>query len=125
LSGTAKWNAYREADLFVLPSHSENFGMAAAEALATGTPAIVTKGAPWAGLTQQGAGWWPDVNVDSLAECLDTALRQPASELEAMGLRGREWMKEEFSWARIASMMQQTYRWVLQGGAAPAWVRLT
>jgi hypothetical protein len=50
LLGAQKWQAYRDADLFVLPTYSENFGMSVAEALAAGTPAIVTKGAPWSRL---------------------------------------------------------------------------
>ena len=50
LYGDEKWSAYREADLFVLPTHSENFGITVAESLAAGTPAIVTRGAPWPGL---------------------------------------------------------------------------
>jgi glycosyltransferase involved in cell wall biosynthesis len=42
LSGDAKWSAYRDADIFVLPSQNENFGNTAAEAVAAGTPVIVT-----------------------------------------------------------------------------------
>ena len=42
LSGQAKWEAYRDADVFVLPSQNENFGNTAAEAVAAGTPVIVT-----------------------------------------------------------------------------------
>ena len=49
LLGDEKWLAYRSAELFVLPSYSENFGVAVAEALASGTPAVVSKGAPWKG----------------------------------------------------------------------------
>ena len=49
LYGDAKWTAYREADLFVLPTRSESFGMTVAESLAAGTPVIVTMGAPWQG----------------------------------------------------------------------------
>lgn len=42
LGGAAKWSAYRDADIFVLPSQNENFGNTAAEAVAAGTPVIVT-----------------------------------------------------------------------------------
>jgi 2-amino-4-hydroxy-6-hydroxymethyldihydropteridine diphosphokinase len=50
LYGEAKINAYQEADIYVLPTHSENFGMTVAESLAAGTPVITTNGAPWSGL---------------------------------------------------------------------------
>ncbi|HEY2627796.1 MAG TPA: glycosyltransferase, partial [Usitatibacter sp.] len=50
LYGQQKWDEYSRADLFVLPTHSENFGMAVAEALAAATPAVVTRGAPWSRL---------------------------------------------------------------------------
>jgi glycosyltransferase involved in cell wall biosynthesis len=42
LQGEAKWSAYHDADIFVLPSQNENFGNTAAEAVAVGTPVIVT-----------------------------------------------------------------------------------
>lgn len=42
LGGDAKWRAYRDADIFVLPSQNENFGNTAAESVAVGTPVIVT-----------------------------------------------------------------------------------
>jgi len=48
--GEKKWAAYRDADVFVLPSQNENFGNTAAEAAACGTPVIVTENcgiAPW------------------------------------------------------------------------------
>jgi glycosyltransferase involved in cell wall biosynthesis len=124
LFGEEKLRAYRAASLFVLPTHSENFGMTVAEALAAGTPAIVSKGAPWSGLETQGAGWWIDIGVDPLIACLELALRCSTSELEVMGKRGRMWMEKDFSWPRIGQMMGQTYHWILRGGMPPAWVRL-
>jgi glycosyltransferase involved in cell wall biosynthesis len=44
LDGRDKWDAFRSAELFVLPSHQENFGIAVAESLATGTPVCTTRG---------------------------------------------------------------------------------
>jgi glycosyltransferase involved in cell wall biosynthesis len=124
LKGKEKWKAYQQADLFVLPSYSENFGMAVAEALASGLPAIVSKGAPWKGLGEKSAGWWVDVGVDPLVDCLNHALAQTPDELEAMGRRGRAWMQTEFSWQRIGGMMAETYQWIAKGGETPEWVRM-
>jgi len=124
LYGETKQDAYREAELFVLPTHSENFGVTVAESLAAGTPAIVTKGAPWSGLEKHGAGWWIDIGVDPLVACLEDALSQSRNELMSKGRAGREWMMRDYSWPRVGQMMHMTYRWLLSGGEAPAWVRL-
>jgi glycosyltransferase involved in cell wall biosynthesis len=124
LYGGEKWHAYHEADLFVLPTHSENFGISVAEALASGTPAIVTRGAPWSELERRGAGWWIDVGVDPLVACLGQAMLRPREDLADRGALGREWMIQEFSWERIGVMMDQTYRWLLSGGEMPKWVYL-
>jgi glycosyltransferase involved in cell wall biosynthesis len=56
LEGQAKWSAYRDADIFVLPSQNENFGNTAAEAVAAGTPVIVTEHCGIAPLLKDRAG---------------------------------------------------------------------
>lgn len=122
LFGEQKWQAYRQADLFVLPTYSENFGMSVAEALAAGTPAIVSKGAPWAGLDMRGAGWWIDIGLEPLVACLEDALARSTDALGEMGQRGRDWMEAEYSWARVGRQMAETYRWILNGGNRPEWV---
>ena len=114
---------YQSADLFVLPSHTENFGIAAAEALANGVPAVISKFAPWKNLEHEGCGWWSDTQPGVLAECLSTAMSNSREYLAAMGARGRAWMARDFSWQRAAEMMEQTYIWLLGGGNAPAWVQ--
>ena len=124
LYGDEKWQAYSDANAFVLPTHSESFGMTVAEALAAGTPVIVTHGAPWAGLAEQGAGWWIEIGVDPLVACLQQALSAPPRRLREMGRAGHEWMKRDFSWDQIGPKFLATYRWVIDGGEAPAWVRL-
>jgi glycosyltransferase involved in cell wall biosynthesis len=123
LYGDAKWSAYRAADLLVLPTHSENFGMAVAESLAAGTPVIVTRGAPWEGLVTQDAGWWIDLGLDSLVAALEEAMSHSRQDLQAFGAKGREWMKREYSWPVAARRMRRTYEWLMGGGGRPAWVR--
>ena len=124
LYGEAKLAAYREADLFVLPTHSENFGITVAESLAAGTPAIVTKGAPWQGLQTSGSGWWIDIGVDALAASLAQGMAESADALAERGRNGREWMIREFSWCKLAQKMDRTYQWLIAGGEDPAWVRI-
>lgn len=122
LYGDSKFEAYRAADLYVLPSHSENFGMTVAEALASGTPAVVSKGAPWQGLEQKAAGWWPGVGEKPLVEALRSAMALPPEQLQAMGQNGRAWMEEEFAWSGVAKSMLDTYRWLLGRGDKPDYV---
>lgn len=124
LFGLEKLHAYRYASLFVLPSHSENFGMTVAEALAAGTPAVVSKGAPWGGLETNAAGWWIDGGVEPLVACLEQALATPSAHLSEMGRAGREWMIRDLSWSAIGGELSAVYRWLVEGGQAPSSIRL-
>jgi len=123
LYGEGKIAAYQAADLFVLPTLNENFGLTVAEALAAGTPVIATKGAPWSGLEDEGCGWWIDHGVEPLAAALSRAMEMPREALKAMGARGRAWMARDFSWDRVARDMLDMYRWLALGAAPPATVR--
>jgi glycosyltransferase involved in cell wall biosynthesis len=123
LRGSDKLMAYREAQLFVLPSRSENFGIAVAEALAAGTPALVSKGAPWHGLEANGCGWWVDLDKVALIDGLAKAMSLSPDELKKMGQLGREWMSHDFSWPHIGNMMRQTYDWLAGRTPPPAFVR--
>ena len=110
------------ADLFVLPTHSENFGLAIAEALSFGVPVITTKGAPWSGLIEKNAGWWIDTGLEPLTDCLLTALTLEKKELEEMGNNGRKWMTEDFSWDKVALAMIETYKWILDKNNKPDFI---
>lgn len=125
LYGQDKRQAYRNADLYVLPSYSENFGMTVAEALSVGTPVIVSRGAPWSGLEENGAGWWIEIGVPPLIASLKYALARSPAELACIGKQGRLWMQEQFSWRSIGARMTATYRWLCDRSLPmPTWIRL-
>jgi glycosyltransferase involved in cell wall biosynthesis len=124
LYGADKSRAYFDADLFVLPTHSENFGMVVAEALAHGCPAVVSQGAPWSGLEAEGCGWWVKHDVPSLIEALDVAMSMAPEVLDGMGKKGRFWMDRDFGWKSVAERMEACYRWRLDGGIRPECVRM-
>ena len=106
-TGGEKLAEMRRADALVLPTHSENFGFAVAEALAVGTPAITTKGAPWEGLESHGCGWWTDVDAAALRAALADCASRPRAELAAMGARGRDWMLADFTWRTCAERVHR------------------
>jgi glycosyltransferase involved in cell wall biosynthesis len=133
LNDEAKWEAYRRADLFVLPTYSENFGIVVAEALWAGVPVITTKGTPWsdlegdANLTTNDSqlttrcGWWIDLpaegsnpsNWDALDGALVSAMSMSDKERGEMGERGRKLVEEKYTWDAVCSAMVDGYEKVL------------
>ncbi len=113
VNGEAKQACFAQADVFVLPTYSENFGIAIAEALAHGLPVITTTGAPWSGLLTHRCGWWVEPGVPGIASALSQALVCSPDELNAMGQRGRQWVAEQYSWAKIGRDAALACRWLL------------
>ncbi len=121
--GEAKTAEYRAADAYVLPSHSENFAMSVAEALAHGLPVVATTGTPWAALAAKNAGRWTPATPAGLERALDELMSLQAGALSGMGERGRAWMGQDFSWGRVGAQMEAVYRWLRDGGDLPPCMR--
>lgn len=119
----SKAELYRRADLFVLPTYSENFGVVVAEALAYGVPVITTRAAPWADLETFGCGWWIETGVEPLVFALRQALSLSDDQRQAMGERGRDYVRR-YDWDDIAGETVAVYKWVLGRGNRPASIRL-
>lgn len=120
--GEDKLATYQCADLFVLPTYSENFGIVVAEALACGIPVITTKGTPWEALNTRNAGWWIDIGAEPLVKALKQAMKLSEQELQQMGQNGRKLVEENYSIESVASKMVRLYDWILKGGEKPEFV---
>lgn len=120
--GHVKWRLLEEASLFILPTYSENFGMAVAEAMLAGVPVITTHNAPWQSLEAENAGWWIPMTYTSVAEAISKATRLPAVELWQMGQRGRTFASHTFSPEAVGAQMGQLYSCVADGSPPPPFV---
>ena len=94
---------------FVLPTNSENFGYVIAEALASGTPVITTKGAPWQDIEIYNCGLWINRDEESLSSAISKLIHLNANELEEMGKNGRKLIKEKYSAQIVAEKLYQVY----------------
>ena len=124
LSGDQKAAAFGNAELFVLPSHSENFGIAVAEALSYAVPAIATHGTPWEGLHHANCGWWIENNAETLKKALTEGMQLSDSVRRSMGLNGRALVTRQYAWSSIAQTTSAVYHWILQGGTLPDCIAL-
>jgi glycosyltransferase involved in cell wall biosynthesis len=108
-SDTHKWALYAAADVFVLPSYSENFGNVVAEAMAMGCPVIVTPEVGIAAMVAQaGAGIVSSGEPAQLAAAI-TALLGDAAMRAEYGRRGRELARGSLSWSGVAERTEKLY----------------
>ncbi len=108
--GDEKWRLFQTSDFFVLPTHSENFGLAIAESLASGTPVITTVGTPWSDLNGSEAGAWIEIGTEPLVETLRRFLGLSEDELETMGRNGRKLIETKYSAHVMAEQMMEVYK---------------
>ncbi len=105
--GTNAPPPYAVASLFLLPSHSENFGLVVAESLARGVPVLTTDTTPWAKLETVEAGHC--VPWDRYGQTMDALLAETPETLSSKGRLGSAWTREEFSWGKTARILAAFY----------------
>lgn len=102
-----KWELIRQADVVVLPSYSENYGLIVAEALASGTPVMTTTGTPWQPIAENECGWWVDPSVSAIAGALDRIVKMDAKAMTEYGNRARMLAENE---CEITDKIEELYR---------------
>ena len=113
---------YAASSLFVLPSHTENFGIVIAEAMAARIPVITTKNTPWSEIQEHNCGWWVDLSDENISKALLTALKSSTNELMKKGLNGRSLVVNNYSWDIQAEKTAKLYHWLASGGEKPDFV---
>jgi len=109
VKGQEKLSLYQSADLFVLPTSQENFGLVLIEALACGTPLITTKGVDiWKDVQDSGAGEIVDQAPVHLASAIGTLLRDETLR-RSMAAKARPWVFETFDERRLTARYENLY----------------
>jgi len=106
LSGAAKWGAFYESEVFVLPSHQENFGIAVAEALACSRPVLISdKVNIWNEISKGQVGLVEKDDAEGVSRLLTAWADISATEKKEKGLKARKVFEEEFSINEFAARM--------------------
>ena len=118
LQGDLKWSAFAAAQLFVLPSHSENFGIAVVEALASGLPVVISDQVNiWPELAGRGVGRVTTCEVAALTAALAGALAEGTTR-QNLAAHCRAIAGDLYSWVAIAKRLESMYLSVIANARA-------
>ena len=113
VSGELKASLLQAADLFVLPSYYENFGIAVAEAMVAGIPVVISDQVHiWQQVRDSKSGWVGTTEVETFVELIAEALQNP-QECQQRGLNAQKYALEYFSWSAIARQIIQAYQKII------------
>jgi len=116
VQGQDKMDLLRDADVFVLPSYDENFGLAVIEAMAVGAPVVISNNVGiHHEVTEYGAGLVTSCESDEIAHALGTLLDN-GSLRRKMGKNGRHLVGDKFTWEKVAGRLMELYEAVVSHG---------
>src|SRR5262249_34851874 len=105
--------ALAQSAVFVLPSYTENFGIAVVEAMAATLPVVISNRVNiWREVGRSGAGLVVDPEVNPTADAINLLLNDPVTARQ-MGARGAKLAREQFSWDTAGARLVDLYRQVV------------
>jgi glycosyltransferase involved in cell wall biosynthesis len=108
INGDVKWGAFRASEIFLLPSHQENFGIAVAEALAVGVPSLISnKVNIWREIERDGAGIVAEDNLEGTCALLNTWMSMSNVKKSLMGRRAINCFRERFEIHKAADTLMR------------------
>ena len=122
MNGACKGAVYDVADLFVLPSFNEGFGITVLEAYRQKIPVITTTATPFKELSENDIGWYVDPSTLDITKALNDALKLEKTDLIDIGERGFNFMRSQYSLNATNSKMESLYGWLVNGGKMPEFV---
>lgn len=122
VSGKQKYDRLSNLSALMVPSEQENFGMIVPEALICGTPVYASLGTPWSELNDYNAGWWGNNDPAAIAQVINEILSSTDDQLLEKGCNGRKLMEEKYEQHKVATLMNQLYEWLVNGGNRPDFV---
>ena len=105
VSGQEKIDFLANADVFVLPSHNENFGNVYLESLASGTPIVASTNTPWASVETNKCGKWVNNTEDDTAQAVITLLNEDS---DLLSINAKKYA-QCYSWKSIAQKFLTVY----------------
>ncbi len=112
--------AYKSADVFVLPSYTENFGIAVVEAMACSIPVLISNRVNiWREVSEARAGLISEANIESFTKSLSLALRE-STDLIAMGERAKILATTQYNWSSVGKSLEKVYSSIIENSALEA-----
>ena len=109
IKGQDKIDFLANADLFVLPSHTENFGNVYVESLAAGTPIVASKGTPWSQVEEADCGKWVNNSVEETTTAMLTLLEENR---EIMRSQAKQ-LAKQYDWPYIALKFKTIFKKII------------
>ena len=101
------------ADIFVLPTFNEGFGITVLEAYRQKLPVITTTATPFDEIKKQNLGWYINPAKEDLINAIDEALNCEKSELREMGTKGFSWVEKNYTSRSVNQKYTELYGWLL------------